>query len=43
MVIKLKSLYLTHIPMLGQYDEGYCLKIVLLNSTKNMEFQLIEI
>ena len=34
MVIKLKS----------QLDEGYCLKIVLLNFTKqNVEFQLIKI
>ena len=30
---KIKKLVLTHTPNLGQYDDGYCLKIVLLNIT----------
>ena len=35
---------LTHTPTLGQLDEGYCLKIVLLNFTKlSVEFQLNKI
>ena len=39
-----KKFKLIYTPTLGQLDEGYYLKIVLLNFTKlSVEFQLIEI
>ena len=41
---KNQKFILAHTQMLGQYDEGYNLKIDLLNFIKlSVEFQLIEI
>ena len=41
---KVKKSILTRTQTLGQYDQGYCLKIVLLNFTKlSVGFELTEI
>ena len=41
---KIKKSVLTTTPTLGQYDEGYCLKLFLLSFTKlSVEFQLNKI